>query len=154
MHRFSLRRSLVWLPLVALFACSTGTPYSQLSMPDPAPGQGRILIYMEGSQGDWWPYLSVDGATLGKIKAGTFFYVDRPIGPHAVGVPADPHLAGFGNQGATEPVTVLVQAGQIAYVQVTVVVTPGMIAAVLEPEDAADAQRDLEHLDLVPPAPQ
>jgi hypothetical protein len=152
--RFSLRRSLAWLALVASFACSTGTPYSQLAMPDPAPGQGRILIYMEGSQGDWWPYLSVDGTTLGKIKAGTFFYVDRAIGEHQVGVPADPHLAGFGNQGATEPVTVLVQAGQIAYVQVTVVVTPGMIMAVLEPEAAADAQRDLEHLDLVPPAPQ
>jgi hypothetical protein len=154
MQPFSLRRSLAWLPLVALFACSTGTPYSQLSMPDPAPGQGRILFYMEGTQGDWWPYLSVDGETLGKIKAGTFFYLDRPIGPHEVGVAPDPHLSGFGNQGATAPVTLIVQAGQIAYVQVTVVETPGMITAVLAPEGAADAQRDLEHLDLVPPLQQ
>ena len=111
-----------------------------------------MLFYMTSDQGDWWPDLGVDGATLGKIKPGTFFYVDRPAGQHQIGVPPDPHLAAFGNQGATAPVTVLVQPSQVAYVQVTVVATVGMITAVLTPELAVDAERDLSHLDLVPPA--
>jgi hypothetical protein len=119
-----------------------------------APGQGRLVIYMSGNEGGWWPALVVDDQALGKLRPGTFFYVDRAAGQHQIGVPADLHLAGFGNQGATTPVTVLVQPGQIAYVQVTVVATPGMITAVLTPEDTADAQRDLSGLDLVPPAPQ
>ena len=150
----SIRHSIAALALAASFACSTGTPWSKVAatLPAPPPGEGRVLIYMATGEVDWWPALSVDGAQLGKIKPGTFFYVDESAGPHAIGVPADPHLAAFGNQGVTTPVNVLVQSGRTAYVQVTVVATPGMITAVLTPEEDADAQRDLAHLDWVPPA--
>jgi hypothetical protein len=154
MNPSSIRRSLAVAALAVSFACATGTPYSQVeaTLPPPPSGQGRVILYMATGEVGWWPTLSIDGAVLGKLKPGTFFYVDRSVGPHQIEVPPDPHLAAFGNQGATTPVTLLVQTGQSAYVQVTVVATPGMITAVLTPEESADAQRDLSHLDLVPPA--
>jgi hypothetical protein len=154
MNASSIRRSIASLALAASFACATGAPYPKVAatLPAPPPGEGRVLIYMGTGEVGWWPALRVDGAQLGKIKPGTFFYVDESVGPHAIDVAPDPHLAGFGNQGVTTPVNVLVQSGLTAYVQVTVVATPGMITAVLTPEDDADARRDLAHLDQVPPA--
>jgi hypothetical protein len=144
--------------LCAALACSTGMPYAEAvgEMGALAPGQGRIVLYMPADTEvvGLFPNLLIDGAVVGRIKAGTFFFVDRDAGPHVVGVRADERLAAFGNQGATEPVSLDLEPGQTAYVRVDVVATVGMVKPVLTPEDAADAQRDLEHLDEVPPVPE
>lgn len=150
-----------WLCAVALgaaLACASGTPYAQLSgeLPALAPGQGRILIYMQENPDyyGFFPNLTVDGDVVGRIKQGTFFYVDRPAGSHTVGVRADERLAAFGNQGDTEPVSVELDAGGTAYVRVDLEITVGMVTPVLTPEVPSEAQRELAPLDAMTPKPE
>lgn len=142
----------------ALLACSTGTPYSQVAaqLATPPPGYGRIMVYMTTNTEapTFHPDIAIDGREVGKIETGTFFHVEMPAGVHLVGVKTDEHLAGFGNQGATQPVEIEVAPGTTSYVQVGVLVTVGMVKVVLTPEQAADAQRDLSNLYQVAPAPQ
>jgi hypothetical protein len=144
--------------LGALLACSTGTPYAQAVAQFPAipPGYGRLLVYLPTSSEApaFHPDIAIDGKEVGKIATGTFIHVDLPVGMHEVGIFADEHLAGFGNQGATDPVTIEVLSGSTSYVQVGVLVTVGMVKVVLLPEPAADAQRDLSNLYLTVPVPQ
>lgn len=144
--------------LVALLACSTGTPYAQVAAQLPAlpPGYGRIMVYMTTNTEDleFHPDIAIDGQDVGKIESGTFFHVEMPAGVHQVGVKTDEHLAGFGNQGATQPVEIEVGSGTTSYVQVGVLVTIGMVKVVLTPEPPADAQRDLSNLYQVAPVPQ
>jgi len=148
-----LRLSPASLALVAALACTTGTPYAQFAAAPPslAPGAGRILIYMTTQQGDWRVALSLDGETLGTIEPATFFYVDRPPGSHVVALPPPPHVDTFSQQAPTSPVTVDLAAGEIAYVEVSIVRTPGQVSAVLAPANVSAAQSDLQRLDLVPP---
>jgi hypothetical protein len=148
-----LRRAIASSALVAAFACATGTPYAQYAAAPPAlaPGTGRILIYMTTQQGDFRVALSLDGETLGTIEPATFFYVDRPAGAHVVALPPPPHVDTFSQQAPTPPVTVNVVDGHVAYVEVSVVWTPGKVTAVLAPADPVAANSDLRNLDLVPP---
>ena len=152
------RRSWCVVALGALLACSTGTPYAQVVAQLPAipPGYGRLLVYLPTSSEApaFHPDIAIDGKEVGKIATGTFFHVELPVGMHQVGIFADEHLAGFGNQGATDPVTIEVLSGATSYVQVGVLVTVGMVKVVLMPEPAADAQRDLSDLYLTVPVPQ
>lgn len=153
MHSHRLRRAITSVALAAALACSTGTPYAQYAAAPPAlaTGNGRIVIYMTTQDGDWRVALSLDGTTLGTIEPATFFYVDRPAGVHVVALPPPPHVDTFSQQAPTSPVTVDLAAGEIAYVEVSIVRTPGQVSAVLAPADASAAQSDLVKLDLVPP---
>ena len=154
----AIRKSWCIVALSALFACSTGTPYAQVAaqLPTLPPGYGRIMVYLTTSTEapTFHPDIAIDGREIGKIETGTFFHVEMPAGVHQVGVKTDEHLAGFGNQGATQPVEIEVASGTTSYVQVGVLVTIGMVKVVLSPETAADAQRDLSNLYQVAPVPQ
>ena len=75
-------------------------------------------------------------------------------GAQGMVLPLPPHLAGFGNQGATGPVEIEVESGAASYVQVGVLVTVGMVKIVLTTEPPSDAQRDLSNLYQVTPVPQ
>lgn len=153
MYTHRLRLLIASWALAAVFACTTGTPYAQYvaSPPALAPGNGRIVIYMTTQDGDWRVALSLDGTTLGTIEPATFFYLDRPAGSHVVALPPPPHVDTFSQQAPTSPVTVDLAAGEVAYVEVSIVRTPGQVSAVLAPADANAAQSDLTKLDLVPP---
>jgi hypothetical protein len=154
----TIRKSWCVVALSALLACSTGTPYAQVAaqLPTLPPGYGRIMVYMTTNTEapTFHPDIAIDGREVGKIGSGTFFHVDVPVGLHQVGIFTDEHLAGFGNQGVTDPVTIEVLSGTTSYVQVGVLVTVGMVKVVLMPEPAADAQRDLSDLYLTVPVPQ
>lgn len=153
MNTMHWRRAIASSLLLAALACSTGTPYAHYAAAPPAlaPGNGRIVLYMTTQQGDFRVALSLDGEALGTIEPATFFYVDRPAGTHVVSLSPPPHVDTFSQQAPTAPVTVDLAAGAIAYVEVSVVWTPGQITAVLAPATAGDAQSDLVKLDLVPP---
>ena len=145
--------------LGALFACATGTPYAQVAaqLPTlPARVRSHHGVHDDQHRGAHVPTpdIAIDGREVGKIATGTFFHVEMPAGVHQVGVKTDEHLAGFGNQGGTQPVEIEVASGTTSYVQVGVLVTVGMLKVVLTPEPAADAQRDLSNLYQVAPVPQ
>jgi len=152
------RKSWCVVAVGALLACSTGTPYAQVAAELPAlsSGSARIMVYMTTNTEapEFHPDIAIDGREIGKIGSGTFFYRDVPAGVHQVGVMTDEHLAGLGNQGATDPVELSVAPGTTSYVQVGVLVTVGMVKVVLTPEHTADAQRDLSDLYLTVPVPQ
>ena len=154
----TIRKSWCVVALSALLACSTGTPYAQVAaqLPTLPPGYGRIMVYMttDTEMPTFHPDIAIDGKEIGKIGSGTFFHMDVPAGLHQVGIFTDEHLAGFGNQGVTDPVSLEVMSGTTSYVQVGVLVTVGMVKVVLTPESTADAQRDLSNLYQVAPVPQ
>jgi len=154
----TIRKSWFVLALSALLACSTGTPYAQVAaqLPTLPPGYGRIMVYMttDTEMPTFHPDIAIDGKEIGKIGSGTFFHMDVPAGLHQVGIFTDEHLAGFGNQGVTEPVSLEVLSGTTSYVQVGVLVTVGMVKVVLTSEPTADAQRDMSNLYETVPVPQ
>jgi hypothetical protein len=151
------RRAAAACLLGAAAACATGSSYRQMAakLAPPAEGMSRIFVYLTTSSGApaFWPQIAIDGELVGELRTGSFFYVDRPAGVHQVSVLVRTGTAAFGNQGATEPVSVLVAPGGAAYVQVQVTVGASMLNVTLLPEDAADAQRDLGPLDYAAPAP-
>lgn len=154
----SIRKSCCLIALATLLACSTGTPYAQVvaELPVLPPGYGRIMVYMTTNTEapTFHPDIAIDGQEVGKIATGTFFHVDMPVGMHQVGIKTDEHLAGFGNQGVTDPVVLDVMSGTTSYVQVGVLVTVGMVKVVLSPESAADGQRDMSDLHQTVPVKQ
>ena len=154
----TIGKSWCLVALTALLACSTGTPYAQVAaqLPTLPPGYGRIMVYMttDTEMPTFHPDIAIDGKEIGKIGSGTFFHVETPAGLHQVSIFTDEHLAGFGNQGVTEPVSLEVLSGTTSYVQVGVIVTVGMVKVVLTPEATADAQRDLSNLYQTVPVPQ
>jgi hypothetical protein len=146
-----------WLAACAALACSTGPTYSQFmarTAPPPA-GQGRIFVYLtDASQApSFWPIISIDGQMQGEIRTGSFFYVDRPTGVHQIAIGVGTANAAFGTQGATQPVLVGVGPGTSSYVQVFVIVAPGMVRAELQPENTENGQRDLSSLHYLAPTP-
>ena len=152
------KMGIAWLVLAlgGLTACATGTPYAEVaaSMPALAAGQGRIMIYMTDSSQpiDFYPTVTVDSVPAGKIRPGTFFYVDRPAGIHEIGV-GDHQAAIISNQIATEPVTIDVIPGQTAYVHAEAIQITARVQIVLRPEIPENATRDLEKLSFVAPEP-
>jgi len=138
-------------------ACSTGPTYHQLmaTLQPPAAGEGRLFVYLtDASQApSFWPIIAIDGQTMGLLRTGSFFYVDRPTGIHQVGVGTTTANAAFGTQGQTEPVQVELLPGTSSYVQVFVVVMPGMVQVQLTPESTQDGQRDLASLHYLAPTP-
>jgi hypothetical protein len=150
-------RTTLALAVLGLLACSTGPTYSQfvVSTPPPLPGHGRIFVYLtDASEApSFWPEITVDGQLIGEMRTGSFFFVDRPAGVHQIGVGAKLSNAAFGNQGATQPVLVGVEPGTSSYVQAFVTTPPGMVKVELQPESAANGQRDLSSLHYLAPTP-
>jgi hypothetical protein len=151
------------LAVAALFAatgglaCSMGPSYPQLmaTLGPPAAGQGRLFVYLtDATQAPaFWPIIAIDGQTMGEVRTGSFFYVDRPAGIHSVGVGMTTANAAFGTQGQTPPVQVELLPGTSSYVQVFVIVMPGTVQVQLTPESTQDGQRDLTPLHYLAPTP-
>jgi hypothetical protein len=152
------KMGLVWLlmALSGVTACATGVPYAEeaASIPALAAGQGRIMIYMTDSSQpiDFYPTVTVDAVPVGKIRPGTFFWVDRPAGVHEVGVGGH-QAAIISDQIPTEPVTIDVIPGETAYVHAEAILIIARVQVVLRPEIAENATRDLEKLSFVAPEP-
>jgi len=144
------------IALCLALACASGGPtYSELegTLPGIPSGSGRILFYMTDAVEvpTFRPDLTVDGVIEGEIRAGTFFYLDRPAGVHQLGVHAKPVDAAFGGQGATQPIVLELAPGQRAYIRVDVDAPAGMVMPVLTPETAENGQRDMARLVQIQP---
>jgi hypothetical protein len=144
------------LAVGGLTACATGTPYAEVmeSIPALPAGQGRIMVYMTDSSQpiDFYPTVTVDAVPVGTIRAGTFFYVDRPAGLHQVGI-GEHQASVISNQIATEPVDIEVIPGETAYVHAEAVQIIARVQVVLRPEIPENAMRDLEKLSYVAQPP-
>jgi hypothetical protein len=149
-------RVLVSVLLAALaWSCATSSdPGGAAALPALAPGQGRIVLYMspltEAPQ--FRPILTLDGADLGKMRVGTYSYVDRPPGAHELGVRAESRLAAFGEQGATEPLAIALADGDTAYVRISTQVLVGMVRPTLTRVDPASGERDVAKLSFAAPS--
>jgi hypothetical protein len=85
-----LWRGVVAAVLAALLAgCAsdkTGTDYLATSQKigPPRPGQSRIVVMSEKAMGLGAAVcdVAIDGSAVGKVKAGTYVYADRPAGKH------------------------------------------------------------------------
>jgi len=143
--------------LAAALGCSTGPSYPQLmaQLQPPAAGQGRLFVYLTDvtEAPSFWPIIAIDGQQMGELRTGSFFYVDRPAGVHQVGVGTTTSNAAFGTQGVTQPVQVELLPGTSSYVQVFVILAPGMVRVQLTPESTQDGQRDLAPLHYLAPTP-
>ena len=141
--------------LLAALACAAGPtePESGPLLPPIAAGQGRIVLYMTSASqvSSFHPMLTVDGEPVGKLRVGTFLVVDRPAGPHPVGVRVEPYLGAFGNQDPTPPRPVELVAGGSDYLEVLVIADAGGIQVLLHPEEAEGAARALARLVQVAP---
>lgn len=64
----------------------TGTDYLAVAQKigPPRPGQSRIVVMSEKAMGLSAAVcdVAVDGSAVGKVKAGTYVYADRPAGRH------------------------------------------------------------------------
>jgi hypothetical protein len=142
--------SLVLALLGGVLACASGPSYREIAptLPPPAAGQGRLVLYMtEAAEvGSFLPTLTVDGASVGRLRVNTFRTVDRPAGPHEVGVLMEPYLSAFGNQDPTPPRQVEIVAGGTAYLEVLVLADAAAIQVLLRPHEAAEAERELAPL--------
>jgi len=151
-----LRRSaarVICAALLAALACATGPTYRQAeaSLPALAPGNGRLFVFQTTSEvPTFFPKIAVDGAFAGELRADSFFSVDLPAGVHRVGVHVDASNAAFGSQGATEPVELLMEAGQTAYVEADTQDAAGMVIVHLAPVAADDGEQLLAPLHRAP----
>ncbi len=156
----SNRRRSSWIARLAvafgaITACTTGTPYAQVAgtLPAPPAGQGRILLYMTSASAQlhFFPDMTIDGAPVGTIRPGTFFYVDRQAGLHQIGV-GQKQASVISSQIATDPVTIDVIPGATSYVSASAVAIVAATQVILRSEAPDDAVRDLSDLSWVPPA--
>jgi hypothetical protein len=78
----------------ALFGCATareGADFASVSrtVGTPKAGQGRIVVLQEAGYAGIIDYgfpVTLDGASMGELKTGTFLYRDRPAGHHQLSV--------------------------------------------------------------------
>jgi hypothetical protein len=148
--------SLIVALLGGALACASGPSYREIA-PTLAPlaaGQGRLVLYMTQAAevGSFLPTLTVDGLPVGRLRVNTFRSVDRPAGPHEVGVQMEPYLSAFGNQAPTPPRAVDVEAGETSYLEVLVLADAAGIQVLLRPHEAAEAERELAPLVEAPDA--
>lgn len=140
-----------------LAGCASGPSYQQTvaGQAPVAAGMGRIVVYMDDAVDvpSFHPGIAVDGASVGQIRAGSFFTLVRPAGPHQVGIATRQSLDAFGNEGASPPVSFDLLAGADVYVQVDIIATVGMVKPTVTLEDPETAQRILSHLNEAPPIP-
>ena len=86
------RRGVVGAVLAVLLSgCAserTGTDYLAMSQKigPPRPGQSRIVVMSEKAMGLSAAVcdVAIDGSAVGKVRAGTYAYTDRPAGRHAL----------------------------------------------------------------------
>jgi hypothetical protein len=104
---------LAWAILAAglvLGGCATGPKYSEVksSIPDLAPGAGRIYFYRTSMYGGAFrPEIRLNGTPVGKAVSGGFFFVDKEPGSYVVAM--------TGSQEST--MDLILQAGQTLYVR-------------------------------------
>ena len=145
--------------LLFLVGCASGgATYEQMesTLPPLAAGQGRIYLFLTGATEipSFFPQLTLDGVPIGELRPNTFLYVDRPEGPHVVGVAVKKVDAAFGAQGATDPLEIPLEAGETVYVETDATSAAGMVVVTLTRVSTEDGQRDLRPLSLAPqPSP-
>jgi hypothetical protein len=139
--------------LIAL-GCASGPTYEEIrsTLPPVAPGQGRIYLFLTGATEvpGFFPQLTLDGTLVGELRPNTFLYVDRPEGAHVVGVHVKTDNAAFGTQGATDPLEIPLEPGELAYVEADATSRAGMVVVTLTRVTPADGERDMRPLDLAP----
>ena len=127
----------------------------RIELPPLAQDESRVILYMAVATElpSYCPFLTVDNARVGKLCVGNFFVVDRPPGPHVVGVGIDQNLSAFGEQGTTEPVDLTLALGETAYVQVYALAISQSVKVMLTREPVMNGLRDISSLHLENPPP-
>jgi hypothetical protein len=141
--------------LLAALACAAGGTNRETAptLPPIAAGQGRVVLYMTSATQveSFHPTLTIDGESVGALRVGTFRAVDRPAGPHQIGVRMEPYLGAFGSQDPTQPQPVELAAGGTAYVEVLVLAGAAAVQVLLHPEQGEEAESALARLVQLPP---
>ena len=127
----------------------------RIELPPLAQDESRVILYMAVATElpSYCPFLTIDKERVGKLCVGNFFFVDRPPGPHVVGVGIDRNLSAFGEQGTTEPVDLTLALGETAYVQVYALAMSQSVKVMLEREPTENGLRDISSLRLENPPP-
>jgi hypothetical protein len=74
------------LASLALLAACAGPQYGDVARNAPPlkPGEGRIYVFMPDGPTNIQPKVRLNREVVGRLKAGLFFYVDRPAGNYVV----------------------------------------------------------------------
>jgi hypothetical protein len=144
------------LCLAAACASQNGPKYPDFaaSAPPIALGHARLVVYrmLFTPPQEFHAQITVDGAPVGSLPTGTYLWVDQPAGLHRLDSPLWPAYSAFGEQLRTAPVEVELASGTTSFVSVSLLTTDPLRVS-LALVSAGQARRDLETLEMAPPAP-
>jgi len=141
-RRFVLAAALVGAAV--LTGCASGPKFSEMSNTIPAvkAGEGRVYFFRSDSMlgAAIQPDIRLNNEVVGSSKPGGFFYVDRPAGSFSAAASTE----------TEKTVSFTLDAGETKYVRTspTFGVLVGRI--VLQLEEPAKAQAEVEKLSYVP----
>jgi hypothetical protein len=140
--------------LAAACVSENGPKYPDFaaSAPPIALGHARLVFYrmLFTPPQTFRAQITVDGAAVGSLPMGTWFWVDQPAGLHRLDSPLWPAYSAFGHQLRTAPVEVELASGTTSFVSVSLLTTDPLRVS-LAPVSAGQAQRDLATLEQAPP---
>ncbi|MCC2675405.1 MAG: hypothetical protein K0R58_2352 [Ramlibacter sp.] len=120
--------------------CATGPKFDQVqsSLPQLAPGTGRIFVYRQSTMvgAALAPEIRLNGQPVGHAGVGSFFYVDRPAGTYSISASGDTERS----------LSFALAPGEIKYIRMYV--NMGLLAGnvAFELNAAAKGQADLASL--------
>lgn len=141
-RRFALAAALAGAAV--LTGCASGPKFSEMSNTIPAvkAGEGRVYFFRSDSMlgAAIQPDIRLNNEVVGSSKPGGFFYVDRPAGSFSAAASTE----------TEKTVSFTLDAGETKYVRTspTFGVLVGRI--VLQLEEPAKAQAEVEKLSYVP----
>lgn len=127
-----------------LSGCASGPKFAEMSKTIPAvkAGEGRVYFFRSDSMmgAAIQPDIRLNNEVVGSSKPGGFFYVDRPAGSFSAAASTE----------TEKTVSFTLDAGETKYIRTspTFGVLVGRI--VLQLEDPAKAQAEIEKLSYVP----
>lgn len=141
-RRFILTAALA--ATAALTGCASGPKFAEMSKTIPAlkTGEGRVYFFRSDSMlgAAIQPDIRLNNEVVGSSKPGGFFYVDRPAGSFAAAAATE----------TEKTVSFTLDAGETKYVRSSPSFGVLVGRIVLQLEDPAKAQAEIEKLSYVP----
>lgn len=141
-RRFVLAAALVGT--AALTGCATGPKFAEMSktIPTLKAGEGRVYFFRSDSMlgAAIQPDIRLNKEVVGSSKPGGFFYVDRPAGSFSAATTTE----------TEKTLSFTLDAGETKYVRSAPHFGVLVGRIVLELEDPAKAQAEVEKLSFVP----
>jgi hypothetical protein len=141
-RRFVLATALVGAALMT--GCASGPKFAEISKTIPAikAGEGRVYFFRSDSMfgAAIQPEIRLNNEVVGSSKPGGFFYVDRPAGSFSAAASTE----------TEKTLSFTLDAGETKYVRTSPSMGVLVGRVVLQLEEPAKAQAEVEKLSYVP----